>query len=383
MITFADLIDHVLAYSGTDATRASSQNQRRAVLNAYTLLPTVHEWCYYLDILRIATSASYNTGSLVYDHTGGASERMLTLTGGTWPSWAALGSIRINDIPYVVSSRQSDTVLILSAESNPGADLTSAEGRWILFRDTYSLPENFVGGDEIVTNENGGVLHFVHPRDWAGSRRVQTGPGRPVVYTYTGDRTTYNRQVIRLWPPSDAVYSLDMLYRRKPRAMVFDYVTDGTVSIASGDNTLTGVGTRFRSDHVGCVVRLALDATEPPTGYKGLNPYIFETTIASYTSGTSVELTDAPTADFSGVAYVISDPCDIETATHEVYLLRECERQMRMVARMDTKRDEAIEYDLALERARETDAKNTSQRAEMRWQAGRSGLRYFPRGADA
>lgn len=382
MITFADLIDHVLAYTGVDATRASSQNQRRAVLNAYTLLPTVHEWSYYLDILRIATSASYSTGSLAYDHTGGATERRLTLTGGTWPAWAALGSVRINDIPYVVSARVSDTVLTLSSESNPGEDTTADEGDWTLFRDTYSLPENFIGGDETVTNESGGVVQFVHPRDWSSSRRVQTGPGRPVIYTYTGDRTNTGRQVIRFWPPTDAVYSIDMLYRRKPRAMVFDYITDGTVSITSGNNTLTGVGTRFRSDHVGSVVRLALDATEPPTGYKGLNPYIFETTIASYTSGTSVELTEAPTQDFSGVAYVISDPADIEPSTHEVYLLRECERQMRMVARMDTKRDEAVEYDLSIERARETDAKNTAPRASGRWQAGRSGLRYHPRGAD-
>lgn len=383
MLTFSDLVDHVLAYLGTAATRAQSENHRRAVLNAYSMLPTVHEWTYYWTIFRIQTSASYSTGTLAYDHTGGATERRLTLTGGTWPSWAALGHVRINDVPYDIEARVSDTVLTLSELSNPGADTTSDEGYWAILRDTYSLPANFTGGDETVTNEIGGVLNFVHPRDWSSSRRVNTGPGRPQIYTFTGDPTTYGRTAVRMWPPPDAVYNIDMLYRRKPRAMVFDQVDDGLVSVTAADATVTGDATRFAAAHVGSVIRLSSSADVAPTGPAGLNPAVFETTIASFTSTTSVELTDAPTQSLAGVKYVISDPADIDPVTQEQYLLREIEKHARLVARVEPLRQELAEYDLAIERAREADTKSTAPRAALRYKRERSGLKYFPRGSDS
>lgn len=382
MLTFSDFVDHVVAYGGSDASRQASVNHRRAVLNAYTQLPTVHDWSYYWDILRISTSASYSTGSLSYDHTGGATERRLTLTDGTWPSWAALGHVRINDVPYNVAARVSDTVLTLSEDSNPGADTTADEGYWSLLRDTYSLPIGFVAGDEVVTNEVGGVLQYVHPRDWSSSRRVNTGPGRPVIYTYTGDRTTYGRQVIHFWPPTDQVYAIDLLYRKRPRPMVYDRVEDGLVTVAADSTSLTGDGTRFLSNHVGSVIRLSLDSETRPTGNDGLNPAVFETLIAGYTSSGAITLTDAAPQAFSGVAYSISDPCDIEPHTHEVYFYRECERQFRNVSRTEATKQELVEYDLAIERAREADMKSTTPRAAMRRQTERSGLRYHPRGPD-
>lgn len=382
MLTFADLVDHIVSYGGSDATRQASQSHRLAVLNAYTMLPTIHDWSYFWKIYRIATSGSYNTGTVEYDHTGGAIERQLTLSGGTWPTWASLGHVRINDTPFVIQSRVSGTVLQLSAESNPGADL-AAGTTYTLLRDTYSMPENFVAGDEIVTNEVGGVIIYVHPRDWSSSRRVNSGPGRPQIYTYTGDITTYGRQVIHFWPPTDTVYNIDLLYRSKPRAMVYDRVEDGTVSVSSSGTTVTGVGTRFLSAHVGSVIRFANDALTAPTGQKGLNPFIFETLVTGYTSPTSITIQDAAPLDFSGVAYTITDPCDLEPSTHEVYFLRECEAQFRLITRMDTKRDEAVAYDLAIERAREADQKNMSPRAAMRYKTQRSGLKYHPRGPDA
>lgn len=44
MLTFADLVDHIVSYGGSDATRQASQSHRLAVLNAYTMLPTIHDW---------------------------------------------------------------------------------------------------------------------------------------------------------------------------------------------------------------------------------------------------------------------------------------------------------------------------------------------------
>lgn len=69
---------------------------------------------------------SYSTGTVVYDHTGGANERQLTLTGGTWPTWAkSPGRIFINEDWYSLDTRVSDSIVTLKSTDNPGADVAS------------------------------------------------------------------------------------------------------------------------------------------------------------------------------------------------------------------------------------------------------------------
>ena len=71
---------------------------------------------------------NYTTGAVVYDHTGGASERLLTLSGSgaAYPSWAGSAKVRIGSTTYDVDSRLSDTTLTLSSSSNPGTDVGSS-----------------------------------------------------------------------------------------------------------------------------------------------------------------------------------------------------------------------------------------------------------------
>lgn len=71
----------------------------------------------------------YTTGTIIYDHTGnGSGERVVILTGGTWPALAATnGRISISGTWYDVAARVSDTVLQLNsgASNNPGSDVGS------------------------------------------------------------------------------------------------------------------------------------------------------------------------------------------------------------------------------------------------------------------
>jgi hypothetical protein len=68
----------------------------------------------------------YTTGTIVYDHAGGTPDRKVTLTGGTWPLWAASGVITISGVDYTVDARTSGTVITLESDSNPGEDITDA-----------------------------------------------------------------------------------------------------------------------------------------------------------------------------------------------------------------------------------------------------------------
>lgn len=72
---------------------------------------------------------AYSTGTILYDHSGGASERLVTITGGTLPGWVNTDcAITIGGVRYPIASVLSTTTLTLGASSNnftnnPGADV--------------------------------------------------------------------------------------------------------------------------------------------------------------------------------------------------------------------------------------------------------------------
>lgn len=374
--TFADLVDHVQAYAGKDADRNASADFRRAVLAAYADLPTRHPWSYLWSLGRVSMSAAYLTGTVEFDFTGGLNERQLTLTGGTWPSWAASGYVLIGNVPYEVDERVSNSVLTLEENSNPGADV-AALTTYTLLRDTYPLPADFVVGDEIVTNEIGTIMAFEHPRSWSSMRRSNAGPGRPILYTHTGDPETLGGRALRVFPPPDSAYALDILYRRRMRPLVYDRAEDGLATIAAS-TAVAGTNTLFTSGMVGSVIRIAGNATDKPTGRTGNNPYVEERRITAVASATALTVDSAWTQTLSGVGYTISDPADIDYDVHYTYLLREMEKQFRLVARMKPIELEDREREMALIRAMESDSKYSGRRASLRRQASRSGVENYP-----
>lgn len=313
----------------------------------------------------------------VTGNSGGATERRLTLTGGTWPDWAAQGSVVISNVPYLVEARLSSTVLTLASSASPAADIASGTS-YEIRRDLYALPTDFVACDEVVVNEVGLVLEWQHPRTWASQRRVNTGPGRPVTFSLIGAANDPGEMRMALWPAPNAVYYIDMLYRRKFRPLVYADVNTGLASGSASGTTITGSGTAFAALHVGSVIRLGADNQDAPTGPRGNNPALYEGTITAYTSATSVTVSPALPQAFDQVKYQISDPVDIEEVGMSEYLLRECERQFRLLARMKETDGEATAYALAFTRALEADTRFSGRLASDRVQARRSGYVHYP-----
>jgi hypothetical protein len=373
LITFADLVDHVLAFGGTDAARETASNHRRAVQNAYRVLPTRHQWAYLWGIGRVTTTAPYTTGTVEFV----ASTRLLTLTDGTWPSWAASGFIYIENVPYDIETRVSDSVLKLTAATAPPDDI-DAGTEYSLMRDRYAMPADLVAIDETTTNATGVTLEFVHPRAWSGPRRTNVGPGQPRAFTLignTGSRTTLN---MALWPSPDAVYAIDFLYRRKPRALVYEQVSLGLASATVDGTTVTGSGTAFADAHVGSIFRFGADNQTTPTGDGGLAPAVHEATITAVASATSLTIDSAVPQTFDQVRYVISDPVDIFTPSMTELLLREIEKQWRLVCRTQPTQGEMQEYDMALTRAMEADNLSSERTAVYRGMSRRTRRIHWP-----
>ena len=121
--TYHDLIERSRFYLGANVSGQAIRDIKIAIANAVREFTNARKWVYYKTLGRIVTVEPYSTGTVAFDFTGGSSERMVTLTSGTWPSWAASGVLNIDTVPYTVEKRVSSTVITLSETENPGADV--------------------------------------------------------------------------------------------------------------------------------------------------------------------------------------------------------------------------------------------------------------------
>jgi hypothetical protein len=83
-----------------------------------------------------------------------------------WPDWAALGTIRVNNLNFDVAGRIDGMRLTLDPDAAMVlADLT-APTAYGLFQDVYALPWDFPNQDVTFIPNNFGGLQYVHPRGW-------------------------------------------------------------------------------------------------------------------------------------------------------------------------------------------------------------------------
>lgn len=376
LITWNDCIEHVVDWLGGNPTNEARRDAKRASMHALRTLANSHSWTYYYTVGKLATVEPYTTGTVAYDHTGGSFERLVTLTGGVWPTWAANGVLNINDVLYEVYSRQSNTQLTLSTNSNPGADVASGTS-YTLFRDNFALPANFQAMGEMIIAANARSLMPEHPNSWLARKRIWRGTATPYSYTILGDPNYQNTISMALYPPPDQAYSIDYLYKRRPRQLKIDSETTGKISVAGGGLSVSGSGTAFTSSMVGSTIRVG-DASNIPTARWGSHPFQEERIITAVASATSLTVDAAWDNTASSVKYIISDPMDIDVGTMLSLLLRGSELE---TGHARNKRDRDLlqgMYREALIMAREADSRNFKQEVVGRSTVYPTRLADFP-----
>ena len=325
--TYQDAIEHLADVFQFDRAGRIQRNMRRAVEEAYRELSQQGYWSYYRRRAILATAASQQTGTIAYDN----STRIVTLTGSTFPSNAQAYRLIIGNTHYDIASRTDSTHLVLSEQSNPGADVASGTS-YTLYRSEYLLPTDFRRLLNLYDTSQRRMIEIIED---STEQMLQVAalwsPGVPLYAAIRNTGETLDRlSLIFTAPPVDA-RNYDIMYDARPRPFVIpESYSDGTVSVSSGSTALTGTSTVFPSNCAGCVIRFSANADDLPTGPYGAlvnnmnrdNPYAFQTTIASYTSATSVTLTDAAPAAFSGVKYTLSDPLDLEDGAMYTAFLR-------------------------------------------------------------
>lgn len=169
---------------------------------------SAHNWSFLRPVVDVSTTAPYTTGTVTI------AAGVVTLVGGTFPSWAADGVLKVNNQYYPVASRGGDTEITLDSTSVAVATAANYQ----LARPEISLGDAFdaVANDSDLTYYQSPECWYP-PVKWRHDSTIRQLEGnnpefdRPVFYsvrTVRFDPTVGSRKVLALYPTPDQVYTL-------------------------------------------------------------------------------------------------------------------------------------------------------------------------------
>ena len=217
VLTYHDLLDYITALTDGGARTKDMRLYREAILGAYRDVSMAAEWDYFTTEGRVNLDAAYTTGTIVYDHTGGANERQITLTAGTWPSWAGKGRIRFGDVVYPIDTRVSDTIITLGTDFNPGADVASTS--YSSYRSVYPLPSDLWRIFDVAVEKTSWITYYITPTEWLQRDRFLDYSGQTWAWTIMRDPDADNRWALWVDPHPTTAEPLGFIYRRRPRTL--------------------------------------------------------------------------------------------------------------------------------------------------------------------
>ena len=167
---------------------------------------TAHNWSFFRPVENLTTTAPYSTGTVEI------ASGVVTLTSGTFPSWADQGIIKVSNSYYSIASRDSDTQITLDDTSVTVASGTSYE----LARPEIPLPSSFeaISGDSDLTYypDQNDLYPPIRQRHDQLIRAMQMDNpyyDRPLLYsvrTVEFDPTVGSRKRLAFYPTPDAAY---------------------------------------------------------------------------------------------------------------------------------------------------------------------------------
>lgn len=358
---------------------------RQAIDEALRDVVNAHTWSYYYTFGRMNLNLPFSDGTIQFWASDGAYPNQMTLTPSAssgWPSWTADGYLFINNVVYRVDQVIDDFNITLLPTLAPVVDIPAGTS-YQLYQDSYVLPADFIAQDQSLYETCFGALQYVHPRVWLFAHRYIYNIGIPQFYCIDADTKYPNRLVVRFAPiPVDA-RTLDFIYKRRPRPILWQTMSQGTVTLTAGSSVVIGTGTAFDQTMAGSVLRVSANSSVP-TWMPGNNPAVFEAVIYSVQSATQLTLQrlTPSTVNYTNTGYIISDPIDIETGSMLNAYLRCCEHKLSQHRIMKDKPDAKVQYLDELRRAKEADTRSFSGRAEGEANWNRMRMKDMPMGPD-
>lgn len=236
-LKYEELRSEVSRFLGWDTTYDNLSAGEKATLDMiiesglrqFYYPPIPHRWSFFTPAATMATTVPYGTGTVAI--TKGATT--VTLSDGTFPSWAAQGTLVISSRSYAIASRTDGTHVELSSNW-PETTVTAAN--YSLQRRAYDLPDDFgaiIGQINFDAGEGAYTpIQIIGEGQVRERLQYSTSTGRP---RYAALRPTAfttgtgQRFEILFYPMADAVYDLVYRYNVLPDALssVTDYPLGG------------------------------------------------------------------------------------------------------------------------------------------------------------
>ncbi len=177
-----------------------------------------HSWSFMRPRFSQILNAPYSTGVV------GVTTGTVTLTGGTWPTWAADGWLVVDGAGYTVASRSSSSVLVLDDTAVTG--LTGET--YSLQRYQYTLPDDFGGfidpylSFSAASNKYSSVLFTTVP-EFTRQRQFEPFAAnvQPTIFTVQPVSSTGSdgqRFMLQLFPTPTVAATLEGTYYSTPSA---------------------------------------------------------------------------------------------------------------------------------------------------------------------
>lgn len=340
--TFTDQIQRLSLVHPVDEQQRALKLMRAAIRDVYKEFPLSHQWSCLNRSCLLYLQEPYTTGTVAISGT------TVTLSGGTWPTWAGDGILLVGDERFQVIERQSGTVLRLDSRHSLGEALSGEYFELALAR--YSLPSDFGQLVGAYRTEAEVLLPAIYEREWSNAFAQFTETATPLYCQVVGVRGGALR--LELTPaPSEAEY-VRVDYRSVFRPFGTGRYATGTIAISG--RTVTGTGTVFPTDAEGMVLRVG-SANNEPTDLEGESPYTAAYTVARRVDDTSLILTEDATTVAAGAMFTLDDPIDIDPNSMLSAFDLAVEARFARLAQLDVRIDAETRADLAFRRAKAMD----------------------------
>lgn len=206
--TLSELMGYARRVARDPSGSKGDADLKSAINDALLMASRCKRWEWFKTKGQLSLAAYYSAGTV--DVT--TNTAIVTLTGGTFPSWAALGSITLNGVICPVVTRDGDTQLTLA---NAWNDATITAGAYQLFQDEYELPADLINMGSIFPGQSWGWP--VTPTSFdailqlrANYNTSSTNPTGWAIY----------RNKILVWPYPQTSHLLNFWYYRRPALLM-------------------------------------------------------------------------------------------------------------------------------------------------------------------
>ena len=204
-----------LGYSSTSTAWTTEQTNdvNHAIKKGYSDFLSAHEWSFLRKFARITTTAGYSTGTIALT----ADDATVTLTTGTWPAWAAQGSLYYDSTEYEIASRTSDTEIELAAV---WAGSTATGESYSIRRIAYDLPDDYGQPLSFFTYDTQHSRDPIQRINVNDLMALRSGSDTASIPRYAAtrpktsdfDNSTGQRYEVLFYPLADGVYTLGYTY---------------------------------------------------------------------------------------------------------------------------------------------------------------------------